>query len=344
MLFPPLSPRPLGLIPSKSPITLPVVPAAAYPYSQKDGHTSGHPSLSLAAATTYTDRQHRRPRPTRPVAGAYGSSPWPAGEPTDKEVTMHDYTPTDANLGQTERLVSLVGGGLALLAALRRPSIGALPLAMGGGYLLYRGLVRNDPLYEALNIRRSADGSDLLVRQSVTINRSRPDVYTFWRNFENLPRFMQHLQTVRVLDEAGRRSHWVTSAPLGRTVEWEAEITEERPNEWLAWRSLPGADVENEGHAWFGDALDGSGTVVDVELAYRPPLGAPSIVVARLFGEQPWQQVRDDLRRFKQIMEAAETPTLFGQPSGRLKEVEEQRAALRGEQRAAQAIGALPPA
>ena len=81
---------------------------------------------------------------------------------------MHDYTQTDANLGQTERLLSLVGGGLALLAALRRPSIGALPLAMGGGYLLYRGLVRNDPVYEALNIRRSEDSGQLLVHRAVT--------------------------------------------------------------------------------------------------------------------------------------------------------------------------------
>ena len=243
---------------------------------------------------------------------------------------MRDMTPAETNLGQTERLFSLVGGGLILLAALRRPSIGALPVAMGGGSLLNRGLARTDPVYEALNIRRSEESGNLLVRRSATINRPRAEVYAFWRNFENLPRFMQHLQAVTVKPD-GRRSPWVTRAPLGRTVEWDAEIVEEQTDELLAWRSLPGADIENEGRVSFRDALDGSGTIVDVELEYRPPLGAPSIVVARLFGEQPWQQVRDDLRRFKQIMEAGEVPTIYAQTSGRLEEVAEERAHLRGE-------------
>lgn len=256
---------------------------------------------------------------------------------------MRNTTQTETNLGQTERLFSLVGGGLVLLAALRRPSIGALPVAMGGGYLLYRGLARKDPVYEALNIRRSEESGNLLVHQAANVNRPRSEVYAFWRNFENLPRFMQHLQAVTVQAGDDRRSHWVTRAPLGRTVEWDAELVEERADELLAWRSLPGADVENEGRVWFHDALDGSGTIVEVELEYRPPLGAPSVVVARLFGEQPWQQVRDDLRRFKQIMEAGETATIYGQTSGRRDEVEEQRAKMRAEYGQAQAIGALPP-
>ena len=256
---------------------------------------------------------------------------------------MRNTTQTETNLGQTERLFSLVGGGLVLLAALRRPSIGALPVAMGGGYLLYRGLARKDPVYEALNIRRSEESGNLLVHQAANVNRPRSEVYAFWRTFENLPRFMQHLQAVTVQAGDDRRSHWVTRAPLGRTVEWDAELVEERADELLAWRSLPGADIENEGRVWFHDALDGSGTIVEVELEYRPPLGAPSVVVARLFGEQPWQQVRDDLRRFKQIMEAGETATIYGQTSGRRDEVEEQRAKMRAEYGQAQAIGALPP-
>jgi uncharacterized membrane protein len=247
------------------------------------------------------------------------------------ELTMRDDAQTDTNLGQTERLFSLVGGGLVLLAALRRPSISTLPVALGGGYLLYRGLARQDPVYEALNIRRNDDGGKLLVRRSATINRPRAEVYAFWRNFENLPGFMEHLQSVTVAAEDDRRSHWVTRAPLGQTVEWDAELVEEQAGELLAWRSLPGADVENEGRVEFRDALDGSGTIVDVTLEYRPPLGTPSVVVARLFGEQPWQQVRDDLRRFKQIMEAGEVPTIFAQTSGRLQEVANERARLRGE-------------
>jgi uncharacterized membrane protein len=169
------------------------------------------------------------------------------------------------------------------------------------------------------------------VRRSATINRPRAEVYAFWRNFENLPRFMEHLQSVEVQAGDDRRSHWVTRAPLGRSVEWDAELVEESEGEALAWRSLPGADIENEGRVEFRDALDGSGTIVDVTLEYRPPLGAPSVVVARLFGEQPWQQVRDDLRRFKQIMEMGELPTIFAQSSGRLQEVADERASLRGE-------------
>lgn len=244
---------------------------------------------------------------------------------------MRDSMQTETSLGQTERLFSLVGGGLILLAALRRPSLGALPVAMGGGYLLYRGLARKDPVYEALNIRRSEDGGKLLVRRSATINRPRAEAYAFWRNFENLPSFMEHLQSVTIQADDDRRSHWITRAPLGQTVEWDAEIVEERPNELLVWRSLPGADVENDGRVEFRDSLDGAGTIVDVTLEYRPPLGAPSVVVARLFGEQPWQQVRDDLRRFKQIMEAGEVPTIYAQSSGRLHEVATERAGLRRE-------------
>ena len=258
---------------------------------------------------------------------------------------MDEIRQSDSNMGDGERIVSLLGGGLALVAALRRPAAATLPLAAGGSYLLYRGLAGKDPVYEALNIRRSpaADGH-LLVHQPVTISRPQAEVYAFWRNFENLPRFMQHLQAVTAQEPDGRRSHWVTRAPLGRTVEWDAEIVEESADELIAWRSLPGAEIENTGRVWFRDALSGAGTVVDVQLEYRPPLGAPSVVVARLFGEQPWQQVRDDLRRFKQIMEAGETATIFGQTSGRLKEVAEQRAELRGELQSQLADAALPPA
>lgn len=242
---------------------------------------------------------------------------------------MEDHRESTYYLSDGQRLASLLGGGLALALAMRRRAPIALPLAAGGGYLLYRALVKEEPIYRALNIRRAEDG-DLFVRRSVTVNRPRSEVYAFWRNFENLPHFMQHLQAVHLLDETGRRSHWVTSAPLDRTVEWDAEITTEQPDELLAWRSLPGADVENEGSVRFRDALDGSGTIVDVQLTYRPPLGAPSVVIARLLGEQPWQQVRDDLRRFKQIMEAGEIPTIFAQTSGRLQEVADERARLRG--------------
>jgi uncharacterized membrane protein len=142
------------------------------------------------------------------------------------------------------------------------------------------------------------------VRRAITIDRPAEELYRFWRQLENLPRFMRHLESVQVLDE--RRSHWKAKAPLGRTVEWDAEITEDRPNELLAWRSLEGADVPNDGWVAFERAPGGRGTTVRVELRYDPPGGIVGATLARLFGEEPGQQAQEDLRAFKQVMEIGE--------------------------------------
>jgi uncharacterized membrane protein len=142
------------------------------------------------------------------------------------------------------------------------------------------------------------------VRRAVTIRRPREEIYSFWRNFENLPRFMYHLEEVQVR-EAGR-SHWRAKAPAGRTVEWEAEIVEDRPNERIAWRALPDADVPNSGSVEFRRAPGDRGTEVHVEIHYDPPGGKLGALVARVFGEEPGEQVADDLRRLKQVMEAGE--------------------------------------
>ena len=142
------------------------------------------------------------------------------------------------------------------------------------------------------------------VRRSITVGCTRAEAYAFWHDFENLPRFMRHLQSVQVTGEG--RSRWVALAPAGRTVEWEAEVTEDRPDELIAWRSLPGADVANEGRVRFADAPGGRGTEVRVELRYDPPGGRLGAAVAKLFREEPRQQVADDLRRFKQVMETGD--------------------------------------
>jgi uncharacterized membrane protein len=142
------------------------------------------------------------------------------------------------------------------------------------------------------------------VRKSVTIDRPAEDLYAFWRDFHRLPRFMRHLEAVQVLDE--RRSHWQAKAPLGRTVEWDAEITEDRPNERIAWRSLEGADVPNRGSVSFEPAPGGRGTTLRVDLRYEPPGGVIGATIARLFGREPGQQVQEDLRAFKQLMETGE--------------------------------------
>jgi uncharacterized membrane protein len=142
------------------------------------------------------------------------------------------------------------------------------------------------------------------VRKSVTVNRPADEVYGFWRNFENLPRFMQHLESVQMTGD--RRSHWQAKAPAGTTVEWDAETTEDRPNEVIAWRSVEGADVPNSGVVRFLRAAGGRGTEIHVDLRYEPPAGKLGALVAKLFGEEPSQQVEGDLRRFKQVLEVGE--------------------------------------
>jgi uncharacterized membrane protein len=150
---------------------------------------------------------------------------------------------------------------------------------------------------------RTARGA-IHVRKSITVNRSPEEVYRFWRDFQNLPRFMQHLESVQVIDN--NRSHWVARAPAGTTVEWDAEIVDDRPNELISWRSLEGADVDNRGSISFESAPAGRGTVVRVELQYNPPGGVLGATIAKLFGEEPEHQVYDDLHRFKQVVETGE--------------------------------------
>ncbi len=158
-------------------------------------------------------------------------------------------------------------------------------------------------------------GGAIHVAKSITINRSPEELYRFWRDFQNLPRFMKHIESVRETTDG--RSHWVAKAPAGATVEWDAAITEDRPNELIAWRSLEGADVDSAGSVRFERAPGGRGSIVRVEMRYSPPAGAAVAAVARLFGEDLEWRIKDDLRRLKQIMEAGEIVTTEGQPSGR---------------------------
>jgi uncharacterized membrane protein len=152
--------------------------------------------------------------------------------------------------------------------------------------------------------QREAKKGNVFTRRSVTVGRPVAEVYAFWRNFENFPQFMRHLVTVTDLGEG--RSHWVAKGPAGREVQWEARITDERENELIAWRSVEGADVFNAGEVSFRPAPGGRGTEVRVELRYDPPMGKLGAKVAQLWREEPGQQVADDLRHFKQVMEIGE--------------------------------------
>ncbi|HEU4565809.1 MAG TPA: SRPBCC family protein [Gemmatimonadaceae bacterium] len=164
-------------------------------------------------------------------------------------------------------------------------------------------MLRREPSPAAARATRERE-EGVQVTRAITIMRSPEEIYAFWRNLENLPRFMRHLESVRAIDE--RRSHWTAKGPGGKTVEWDAEITEDLPNELIAWRSLPGADVQNSGSVRFSPAPADRGTAVTVEMRYAPPAGKLGVSVAKLFHQAPGQQMADDLRLLKQVIETGE--------------------------------------
>jgi uncharacterized membrane protein len=225
------------------------------------------------------------------------------------------------NVGTTERVIT--GAAAAALAAhgWKRGGTAGGWLMVGAGGLLLRATTGYCPVYNALRgerdmswppstateTRRALSGPrGVRVHTGITIARPLADVYAFWRNFDNLPRFMKHLDSVRTIDD--RRSHWVVRAPAGRTVEWDAEIIHEEPNKVLGWRSLPGADVVNAGSVNFDTAPGGRGTEVRVSLQYQPPGGKLGAAFATLFGQGPSHQVREALRHLKELLEAGEIP------------------------------------
>ena len=229
------------------------------------------------------------------------------------------------NIGGNERWITAFAGGTLATYGLIARTPASLFLAAAGVYLVARGASGYCPAYAASGINNAAEDQDAIreklgevgikVTHSVTILKPAEELYAYWRDFANLPRIMDHLDAVTVQD--GGHSHWVAKAPLGRTVAWDAEIINEVPNEIIAWRSLPGADVDNAGSVTFKAGPQGRGTVVCVTLSYAPPAGKPGAVVAKLLGEEPTRQLDDDLRHFKNLMEAGERPTTEGQSSGR---------------------------
>jgi len=153
------------------------------------------------------------------------------------------------------------------------------------------------------------------IHESFTIMQSPDELYRFWRDLSNLPRFMRNVRSVEPLD--GNRSHWVVGGPDDRTYEWDAEIVRDEPGRVISWRTIGDADVKNEGSVTFQPATGGRGTVVAVEIVYDPPGGGAGKAIARLFGTRPETDVREDLRRFKQLCETGEIPTIRGQSAAR---------------------------
>jgi uncharacterized membrane protein len=224
------------------------------------------------------------------------------------------------NVGDVERKVSLAAGGILALIGLGRRDLTGLLIAGVGGGLIYRGVSGQCPMYQSLGINTAEESEaaqySIHVEQAFLINRSPEDLYNYWRNFENLPNIMSHLKSVTTT--GGNRSRWVADAPgiVGGEVTWEAETTQDLPNQLIAWQSVPGSEVTNSGAVRFSPAMGDRGTEVHVFLNYSPPAGRLGHWVAKLFGKAPDQQIREDLRKFKRVMEVGEAPTVDGRSHG----------------------------
>lgn len=223
--------------------------------------------------------------------------------PSDVTSSPKSNDPSDI-----ERWASLIGGGALVLMGIQQGSLRGILTTIAGGGLIYQGVTNQSTIEQA----KEALGVDqaIKVEKTVTIRRPVEELYNFWRNFENLPTFMKHLQSVKVWNET--RSHWIAKAPL-QNVEWDADIIKDEPNHLIAWTSLEGAEINHSGFIRFQNATGGRGTEVKVVMEYVPPGGAIANLISKIFGESPEQQIGDDLHRFKQLMEAGEIATTEGQ-------------------------------
>ena len=219
------------------------------------------------------------------------------------------------NISETERWVSMAAGAGMALYGLTRGRLGGLALAGFGALLVRRGMTGHCDTYQMFGLNTAGTGEDtrqalggpagVIVEESVTINRPISELYRFWRNLENLPRFMSHLESVeRITDTLSR---WRAKGPAGTSVEWNAEIINEVPDQVIGWKSIEGSDVVSAGSVNFDDAGAGRGTRVRVRLQYNPPGGKLGDAVARLLGSDAATEIRQDLQRFKQLVETGET-------------------------------------
>jgi uncharacterized membrane protein len=242
-----------------------------------------------------------------PVA-TMNREPW-----TDIETARASRT----NVGRVERWLSMAAGGALAAYGFKRRSTPGGAAALAGAALLYRGATGHCAIKEAITRNRGGSGdasvadrgsdtrtqlggaAGIHVEESIIVDRPVADVYRFWRNIENLPRFMNHLESVA--QREGGLSHWVAKGPAGSTVEWDARIINDIPNRVIAWQSLEGSTVATAGSVTFENTP--RGTDVRVHFQYNPPAGKLGAAVAWLFGEEPNIQVREDLRRFKEVVE-----------------------------------------
>jgi uncharacterized membrane protein len=203
---------------------------------------------------------------------------------------------------RAQHWASLTGGAALTVFGVSRKSWPGAALAGAGAFLIYNSL------------KDSARRREIEITRAVTINKPAEELFRFWRNFENLPSFMEHLQSVTQRDGI---SHWVVKGPLGKRLEWDANISQERPNELIRWHSLPNSPIQHTGWVEFTPAPANRGTMVRVHFRYIPLLGHAGAALAKALGKHPEQMVREELRHFKALMETGEIPTTIGQPAGR---------------------------
>jgi uncharacterized membrane protein len=212
------------------------------------------------------------------------------------------------NVGKLERVVSILAGTALLIKGFKKDADGNkfnIPLAAGGGYLLYRGATGHCNVYGLAGKKKLPDTvKNINIHHKITVNRARPEVYAFWRELSNLPLFMEHLKKVTIIDE--KRSHWEAKVPGGLgTIEWDAEIVKEIPDELIGWNSLPGATIHNAGKVEFRDAGD-NGTELNVVITYRAPFGDVGEGIASLFNPMFDKMVVKDVQQFKRYIETGE--------------------------------------
>lgn len=240
----------------------------------------------------------------------------------------HASTP---NVGESERAVSAVVGGMIAAAGIKRRGLGGFALALIGAELIRRGATGHCMLYDAIGFS-SANGDGMTnterltrgpstgtsrpdvrgaaatvnarksikIERSIVIDRPVSELYAFWRDFQNLPRFLDHLESVA--DLGGGRSHWVARATGNSRVEWDAEIVNDIPNELIAWKTVGNPDIAHAGSVHF-TASGRRGTDVRLVMDYEPPGGRFAAVTAKIIGESPDQKIRDDLERLKAVLE-----------------------------------------
>ncbi len=241
--------------------------------------------------------------------------------------TLANSRESAVNLTQNERLASLIAGGALMFWGVRKGSFPGLVSIASGAALAYRGATGHCQLYEALGMHSGQSygrnvsipyGQGVHIDQTITVDKPREELYRFWRNLENLPKFMHNLEKVTEIDN--KHSHWVVNAPVGTSIQWKAEIISEKENELIGWRSLPESDIANAGSVHFASTPDGKGTIVKVMLQYDPPGGRLASFAAKVVGQDPEKQVAADLQRLKQLMETGAI-----QPSASVRDVPSRR-------------------